>query len=72
MCYIALDDISKFYVCGDETVPAVSHVSFTVDWGEFIAVTGPSGCGKSTLLHILGGTEQAIRRQPLGSGQVPL
>ena len=55
MCYIELCDISKTYACGDETVPAVSHVSFTVDQGEFIAVTGPSGCGKSTLLHIMGG-----------------
>lgn len=55
MCYIAVNDISKMYACGDETVPAVSHVSFTVEMGEFIAVTGPSGCGKSTLLHIMGG-----------------
>lgn len=55
MCYITLNDISKFYTTGDETIPAVSHVSFHVDQGEFIAITGPSGCGKSTLLHIMGG-----------------
>lgn len=55
MYYIEVCDISKTYICGDEEVPAVSHVSFTVEPGEFIAVTGPSGCGKSTLLHIMGG-----------------
>lgn len=55
MCYITLNDISKFYTTGEETIPAVSHVSFHVDQGEFIAITGPSGCGKSTLLHIMGG-----------------
>lgn len=55
MPYIALDNISKIYPMGGETVPAVSLVSFTVERGEFIAVTGPSGCGKSTLLHIMGG-----------------
>lgn len=55
MCYIALDNISKLYPMGDETVPAVAHVSFTIDQGEFITVTGPSGCGKSSLLHIMGG-----------------
>lgn len=55
MCYIMLDNISKVYAAVEENVPAVSHVSFAVDRGEFIAVTGPSGCGKSTLLHIMGG-----------------
>lgn len=55
MHYIELNDISKIYACGDEDIPAVSHVSFMVDQGEFIAITGPSGCGKSTLLHIMGG-----------------
>ena len=58
MCYITLNDISKFYTTGEETIPAVSHVSFHVDQGEFIAITGPSGCGKSTLLHILGGPDR--------------
>ena len=55
MCYIELEDISKTYAMGGEDVPAVSHVTFKADQGEYIAVTGPSGCGKSTLLHIMGG-----------------
>lgn len=55
MCYITVNDISKVYTAGDEKVSALSRVSFSVDRGEFIAVTGPSGCGKSTLLHIMGG-----------------
>lgn len=55
MCYITVNDISKVYTAGDEKVSALSRVSFSVERGEFIAVTGPSGCGKSTLLHIMGG-----------------
>ncbi|MEP7195434.1 MAG: ABC transporter ATP-binding protein [Saprospiraceae bacterium] len=35
------------------TVKALKNISFTVDQGEFVAITGKSGCGKSTLLYIL-------------------
>lgn len=35
------------------TVKALNDISFSVNQGEFVAVTGKSGCGKSTLLYIL-------------------
>lgn len=35
------------------TVKVLTDISFSVNKGEFIAVTGRSGCGKSTLLYIL-------------------
>lgn len=31
----------------------LKDISFTVNRGEFVAITGKSGCGKSTLLYIL-------------------
>ena len=34
--------------------PALKGLDFSIQEGEFAAVTGPSGCGKSTLLNILG------------------
>ena len=41
-----------------ETEAGFAHVlhdiDFTVDPGEFVAITGPSGSGKSTLMNILG------------------
>ena len=42
----------------DTAVHALDRVSFSVEEGEFVAVTGPSGSGKSTLLHILGGVDK--------------
>ena len=40
----------------DETaIEAVTHVSMTVNPGEFVSLIGPSGCGKSTLLNIAAG-----------------
>lgn len=35
------------------SVKVLSDISFSVNKGEFIAITGKSGCGKSTLLYIL-------------------
>ena len=38
----------------DKTV-ALSHVSFSINSGEFVTIIGSSGCGKSTLLSVLEG-----------------
>ena len=39
---------------GTPVVDALRPSSFTIDRGEFVAITGPSGSGKSTLLALLG------------------
>lgn len=48
-------DVSLSYHTLQGETTALSHISFTLMPGEFIAIVGPSGCGKSTLLNAICG-----------------
>lgn len=52
---IRLDNISKHYQQGSETVRAVDDVTLQVLPGDFASITGRSGSGKTTLLSLIGG-----------------
>lgn len=53
---IVCDDVNMVYGRRGRTdLVALSHVSFSIDRGEFVSLLGPSGCGKSTLLRIIDG-----------------
>lgn len=52
---LTLQDVSYAYHNLKGETPALSHISFEVSQGEFLAIVGPSGCGKSTLLSIIAG-----------------
>ncbi len=51
---IELDNIYKVYNMGNNDVPALDGVDFTMNRGEFVSIIGQSGSGKSTMLHLLG------------------
>ena len=51
---IRLEQITKEYPMGAETVRALRGVDLTVADNEFVSVVGSSGSGKSTLLNVLG------------------
>jgi putative ABC transport system ATP-binding protein len=51
---IRLQNISRRYQMGAETVHALRDVSLEIQRGEYVAVMGQSGSGKSTLMNVLG------------------
>jgi putative ABC transport system ATP-binding protein len=51
---IRLQNISRRYQMGVETVHALRDVSLEIQRGEYVAIMGPSGSGKSTLMNLIG------------------
>ena len=51
MATFAIKDLSFTYP--EREQPALSNISFKVEYGEFVVVCGQTGCGKSTLLRSL-------------------
>lgn len=52
---LEIKNLSHSYHNMEGETPALSHLSFTMEKGEFISIVGPSGCGKSTLLSLISG-----------------
>ena len=55
---IKVNNVSKEYKMGNQTVKAADKLNFTIDQGELVVILGPSGSGKSTLLNLLGGLDK--------------
>jgi putative ABC transport system ATP-binding protein len=51
---IRMENITKNYVIGEETVHALQGINIDIDKNEYVAIMGPSGSGKSTLMNIIG------------------
>lgn len=62
-------DISLSYHTISGETAALSHISFDLMPGEFLAIVGPSGCGKSTLLNLICGLFQTEQGEILMEGE---
>jgi len=51
---LEIQNVSKTYKMGSNTVEALKDVSLEMRDNEYLAIMGPSGSGKSTMMNILG------------------
>jgi putative ABC transport system ATP-binding protein len=51
---IEMDQVTRHYRMGDETVVALAGVGLSIQAGELVAVVGSSGSGKTTLMNVMG------------------
>jgi len=58
MALVDVQELTKTYRRGNETVPVLAGLHLSIEAGDYVALMGPSGSGKSTLLNLLGGLDK--------------
>ena len=66
---LEVSDVCLSYHSISGETKVLSHISFSLFPGEFLAVVGPSGCGKSTLLNLICGLLKPEQGQILLNGK---
>lgn len=66
---IALRDVYRTYVMGENSLNALDGVSLDIDQNEYVAIIGSSGSGKSTLMNIIGCLDRATSGEYSLNGQ---
>lgn len=49
-----MENITKTYTIGEESVEVLTGINLSVKQGEFVSIMGTSGSGKTTLMNIIG------------------
>ncbi len=58
MSIVELQQVSRHFTKGKQTVEVLDNIDLTIEEGDFLALMGPSGSGKTTLLNLIGGLDQ--------------
>ncbi|MFZ5823919.1 MAG: ABC transporter ATP-binding protein [Bacillota bacterium] len=66
---IHVQNLSRQFGTGPQTVRVLWDINLQVRSGEFVAIMGPSGSGKSTLLQLIGGLDRATSGRIFVAGQ---
>lgn len=55
MSQIVVQNVTKAYAVGNQSIHAVKNASLVIEKGDFVSIVGHSGSGKTTLLSLIGG-----------------
>src|SRR3972149_1455249 len=55
---VSIKDLNKSYHRGNQVIPVLRDINFSIEEREFLALMGPSGSGKSTLLNLIAGLDK--------------
>ena len=66
---VRVENVTKSYKKGQETVEVLHGLSVNIPRGDFVALMGPSGSGKTTLLNLLGGLDRPTSGGVIIDGQ---
>ena len=65
---LEMQHVFKNYIQGEMEVPVLKDINFSVDEGEYIAITGPSGSGKTTMMNLIGCLDVATKGKVIFDG----
>ena len=68
MALVEVDQVTKEYRKGDQTITPLKDTTLSIERGEFLSLMGASGSGKSTLLNLLAGIDRPTRGRIVVAG----
>ncbi len=68
MPLVEVEQVTKEYRKGDQTITPLKDASLQIERGEFLSLMGASGSGKSTLLNLLAGIDRPTRGRIMVNG----